>query len=1704
MHIINSSLSKKRKRRRTVILVKIKCEFSRLLLIKKNKSLFLNTQPPSSTKKTKTNTCFWVYPHCLKNHSNYTIMKHSIYTKWVLFLFFLCSFPLYQFAQTLDWVGSIEAPSHNVEPNAVIEDAAGDIYVVGRFRETADFDMDVGVTSLSSSSNYDGFIAKYDLNGNIIWAMNIGATTTGVSENTIAHDVTVDAAGNIIVVGEYRGFNVNFAPLGGNAALLSSNNSGAVLDGFIAKYNPLGQCIWAMGMGSNSSSDEFLGVDVDAANNIYITGRLDDNLGGGINVNPLGTAHFLNTSNNSNDAVLIKYDLNGIHQWDLSIGGTDIDYGYDVKVDGSVIYLGGRFRNVITDFNPLGTAIQRTPVGSYDAFLAQYNTSNGLCNWVVNFGSTGSEEVQEIDVDGTGGVYVIGAFQNSVDLDPSIGTNVLNATGSSNDLFIAKYDASGAHIWGFGIGGASIDLGYDLSVDGTNLYATGKFRQTADFDPGAGVATITAQGGTTSDETFIAKYTTDGLYVNAFAIEGPDNDRSYGIHADNGTIYLVGYFEDANVDFDPNGTSTLSSSSGTTHHDGFIASYSDIPPAGPEIAITEWLAHPSGVEAEEEWVEIYNYGSSSVNLRDWRLKDEDTNDAVISATDLFLAPGAYLILARDKAVFEARWLKGCVSNQVVEVGMGLGNGRDEIILEDNLGTTIWSVAYDNDETEGRATHYTEVTYATTTFGSKATPGVNRAGNDVSGTLGYESNNISLDANAFVNNIGDVGSPSIETSVNQVRGNSIVLDGTNDYIDLGATASLENQNGFTFETWIKPISIDVNSERVFSKRMNNTNRIEIFLGNGGSEADNQFLKISICNGTNQTANSPNLSVPVGEWTHIAITFDGTASAGNRLRFYANGIRQTLSSDPVATTTPSGTGNAHIGKRSDNANKPSNIELDEIRLWNIARTEQAVRENMHLTLTGCETGLVSYYQLNETTGTAARDALGTNNATLVNGAVRTASEINIGNSNPSNSQTITTVSTTGLQSFSAAQLDIDFTTKVGTEDITVTYQNYSPNAVAGINAAVLYNNSTWTINSSDPTGTYIGDLNFTFPAGTFTSLDPLNYRLYHRAMNADDSWQEIAIASALTTNTITFSNIEVFGQFIIVQQSVDGIRPVRGNMYTFDGIDDYIDFGNASIFNITNDITLEAWVKMADITGDQKIITKFGDIGGDDAYALQAINGEPQFLLNFGPTWITVGAGMTMTVNDWYHIVGVYDGVTMKIYVNGVEQNAIARTGTFDLSASTFKIGGWSSGQHWNGSIDEVRVWNAARTQTEIRENMHLTLKGAESNLVAYYQFNLDDPTGTVNGVKDGLGVVNGIAFNMPSTAYVPSQVAVAGGLSQTITIPVAGPFTANYNEVGLGIEFGATTPSGDLVVSRLETEGPNGANTIGGQADNEYFVIRNYGVNTSFTALTSLSLLNIGYIDPLDAAQPEASSPLVVYKRPSNAYGATWGTALANANTATSGHNGSVIFDNSVGITSFSQIVFANVNAGLPVELIQFDATRVNADEVLLNWSTASEINNQGFQVERMLEKETSFKEIAWIDGQGNSIITNHYQYTDENSTLETSYYRLKQIDFDGTITYSDIRAVNGQSNGKYIDWQLYPNPVDKQLHISFKQLPKQVTTAKFSIYNVEGKLLYQKHVAIQSNQTIILDSIEDLDSGTYMLSVETNDEEVISQKFIKN
>lgn len=179
------------------------------------------------------------------------------------------------------------------------------------------------------------------------------------------------------------------------------------------------------------------------------------------------------------------------------------------------------------------------------------------------------------------------------------------------------------------------------------------------------------------------------------------------------------------------------------------------------IAITEFIANPFGTENGAEWIEIYNYGGTSVDLNGWTLSDEGLENVTIISSSLIIESNSFLILANNKLTFETEWLSGADDDRVVDIpNFVLGNTSDQIVLSNSSGSAVWSLAYDDDETEGAATYlvYSE-SMDVNSYGSMALPGVVRNGNDNLGTtLGYEGNNHTADAQAYNSTQGDTGSP----------------------------------------------------------------------------------------------------------------------------------------------------------------------------------------------------------------------------------------------------------------------------------------------------------------------------------------------------------------------------------------------------------------------------------------------------------------------------------------------------------------------------------------------------------------------------------------------------------------------------------------------------------------------------------------------------------------------------------------------------------------------------------------------------------------------------------------------------------------------------------------------------------------------------------------------------------------------------------
>ncbi len=265
------------------------------------------------------------------------------------------------------------------------------------------------------------------------------------------------------------------------------------------------------------------------------------------------------------------------YSWANSAGGsTGQDYGYSTAVDanGNVV-VGGVFRGTV-DFDPSAAVFNLVNTTTVDNGSVTKYDANGAFLWAFKIGATGvadAAQVYGVATDATGNVYVTGRFKGTADFNPdAIITNNLTAVGSSYDMFVAKYDANGAYIWAFNMGGTQDDDSRGVAVDNNgNVYLVGMFQGNMDFDPSAATFSLTVTGGVGYDIS-ISKYTTAGAFVFAQRIGGTSSDRGFGIALDgNNDIIITGRSASTNLDADPSAAVATFVTNGV--EDAFVAKY---------------------------------------------------------------------------------------------------------------------------------------------------------------------------------------------------------------------------------------------------------------------------------------------------------------------------------------------------------------------------------------------------------------------------------------------------------------------------------------------------------------------------------------------------------------------------------------------------------------------------------------------------------------------------------------------------------------------------------------------------------------------------------------------------------------------------------------------------------------------------------------------------------------------------------------------------------------------------------------------------------------------------------------------------------------------------------------------------------------------------------------------------------------------------
>ncbi len=389
-------------------------------------------------------------------------------------------------------------------PLAIALDGAGNVYSTGSFLGTGDFDPGAGVVNLTSAGMEDIFISKLDAAGNFAWAKRIGG-----SQSDAGTSIAVDAGGTVYATGWYSGpaGPVDFDPGTGTFNLAPNGCPSCVHFGaYVLKLDTDGNFVWADQLGAGIGDATGNQIAIDASGNVYTTGVFNW-LSGDFDPGP-GTFTLGDATTNYKTFVS-KLDASGNFVWAKGFYGP-LNFTNPnpngIKVDGlGNVITAGYFTGTI-DFDPGAGTYNLTPADvSRDAYISKLDASGNFL-WAVSFGRASSpDEVNSISLDASGNVYSIGQFYGTVDFDPGIGVFNLTAQVSSIDTYISKLDAAGNFLWAYDVAKTIDSFGaneHSIASDNSgNLYATGLYFGSTDFDPGAGVFTITP----TSADLFVIK-----------------------------------------------------------------------------------------------------------------------------------------------------------------------------------------------------------------------------------------------------------------------------------------------------------------------------------------------------------------------------------------------------------------------------------------------------------------------------------------------------------------------------------------------------------------------------------------------------------------------------------------------------------------------------------------------------------------------------------------------------------------------------------------------------------------------------------------------------------------------------------------------------------------------------------------------------------------------------------------------------------------------------------------------------------------------------------------------------------------------------------------------------------------------------------------------------------------------------------------------
>lgn len=302
---------------------------------------------------------------------------------------------------------------------------------------------------------------------------------------------------------------------------------------------------WAKSVGVISSYDIVRNITTDASGNVFITGGFRNT----VDFDPgVGVANLTAVGFDNRGPFIVKLDPDGNFLWAKTFTSTnDCSTGTLTTDATGNLYVSGSFNGTV-DFDPGAGTFNITNGGTFTANFMCKLDANGNFLWATHTESNNSQAIASLVVDGAQNLYTLGHFRGVVDFDPGAGSATLVPLGQW-DVYLTKTAANGDFISVQRFGGTDFDFGGSVGIDASdNVYVSGVFQGTCDFDPGAATVNMTSAG---LRDMFVVKLTTTGNLVWNKMLGGPNDELGMATKTDaDGNTYGTGLYE-ATIDLDP-------------------------------------------------------------------------------------------------------------------------------------------------------------------------------------------------------------------------------------------------------------------------------------------------------------------------------------------------------------------------------------------------------------------------------------------------------------------------------------------------------------------------------------------------------------------------------------------------------------------------------------------------------------------------------------------------------------------------------------------------------------------------------------------------------------------------------------------------------------------------------------------------------------------------------------------------------------------------------------------------------------------------------------------------------------------------------------------------------------------------------------------------------------------------------------------------